>query len=203
MVNESRRLIQSDRVSLTLAKGRHHRVAAISGLDTIDRRAEEVKLLGRLATIVAAAGRPLLYAGGGEDTPPQIERHLDAYLDHSHATLLYIVPLHRPEEPETASRRDASSSQPIAALVVEQFSGHRMQEGMLEAYPDGSHPQRVRAGQRIGPREFVFAALVACSGQGAVDCTGTHVAQNTPCGRYPVGICIGDVHRTRRFGHGR
>ncbi|MFV1967251.1 MAG: efflux RND transporter periplasmic adaptor subunit [Pirellulaceae bacterium] len=132
VVNESRRLIQCDRVSLTLANGRRHRVAAISGLDTIDRRAEEVQLLGRLATVVAAAGQPLLYAGRAEDIPPQIERHLDAYLDRSHATLLYIVPLHLPEDEEVSPRRDSRRTRPIAALVVEQLSDHRMQEGMIE-----------------------------------------------------------------------
>jgi multidrug resistance efflux pump len=132
VVNESRRLIQCDRVSLTLAQGRHHRVAAMSGLDAIDRRAEEAKLLGRLATVVAAAGRPLLYAGRVEDIPPQIERHLDAYLDHSQATLLYIVPLHRAEEKQTSPERDSPGSPPIAALVVEQFSNHHPQDGMIE-----------------------------------------------------------------------
>ena len=48
IVNESRRLIRSDRVSITLRRGKRQKVVAVSGLDSIDRRADEVRRFGGL-----------------------------------------------------------------------------------------------------------------------------------------------------------
>jgi hypothetical protein len=109
LVNEGRRLIGCDRVSVTVAHGRHHRVVAVSGLDTIDRRSADIKLLGRLVSVVCAAGRPLWYCGPKRDVPPQIDKYLDAYIDQAHATLLAVIPL---------TRAKADSSQPGAEPVA-------------------------------------------------------------------------------------
>ena len=57
VVNEGRRLIGCDRVSLALAYGGRCRIEAVSGLDSIDRRATEVQAAGQLAAGRAADGR--------------------------------------------------------------------------------------------------------------------------------------------------
>ena len=131
IVNESRRLVQCDRVSIALRERKRLTVKAVSGLDTIDRRAAEVQQLGRLATAVATAGKPLWYSGDGRDLPPQIDKPLHDYLDHSHAKLLGIVPLYRTEE-EADDADTRRKREPLGALIVEQLADSRTNQALLE-----------------------------------------------------------------------
>jgi multidrug efflux pump subunit AcrA (membrane-fusion protein) len=131
IVNESRRLIQCDRVSIALREGKRLAVKAVSGLDTIDRRAAEVQQLGKLATAVTAARKPLWYRGDSHDLPPQIDKPLHAYLDQSHAKLLGVIPLYRPED-ESDDRKSERQSEPLGALIVEQLADSRINDGLLE-----------------------------------------------------------------------
>ena len=55
------------------APGRKCRVEAISGQDLFDKRSNTVRLLGRLASEVAAAAEPIWYTGDTRDMAPQIE----------------------------------------------------------------------------------------------------------------------------------
>ena len=130
IVNESRRLIQCDRVSVAIREGKRLNVKAVSGLDTIDRRAAEVQQLDRLATAVTRAGKPLWYTGESRDLPPQIDRPLHDYLDQSHAKLLGIVPLDRPSE--TDDSKSDRSHEPLGALIVEQLADSRTNQALLE-----------------------------------------------------------------------
>lgn len=132
VVNEGRRLIGCDRVSLALAQGKHQQVVAVSGLDALDRRSEEVKLLGRLATVVAAAGRPLWHAGRTRDLPPQIEKHLDAYLDRAHSKLIAVLPLDPPADGDSPAPRRLAAPGPLGTLVIERMGESRIAEGMVE-----------------------------------------------------------------------
>lgn len=131
IANEGRRLVGCERVSVAIARGRKQHVVAVSGLDSIDRRAEQVKLLSRLAAVVCAARRPLWYTGPNRDLPPQIEKHLDAYLDRSHAAMVAVLPLF-PEADETLSEREGTPPPPLGALILEQLSGAHLPEGMAE-----------------------------------------------------------------------
>ncbi|MEO8495351.1 MAG: HlyD family efflux transporter periplasmic adaptor subunit, partial [Planctomycetota bacterium] len=131
IVNESRRLIQCDRVSIALRKGKHLTVEAVSGLDSIDRRAAEVQQLGQLATIVTAAKRPLWYTGNNRDLPPQIDKPLHDYVDKSHAKMLAIIPLYPPTT-EVETEKPKHSRQAIGALIVEELASSRIDDGMAE-----------------------------------------------------------------------
>lgn len=130
VVNESRPFLQCDRVSLGLRRGRKYTITAVSGMDSIDRRAVEVRLLGQLAGAVSAAGQPLWYDGTTADLPPQIAQPLDAYLDQAHSKLLGVVPLFAPrvEEAGDATKNDP----PIAVLIAEKLGDNRMAEGLRE-----------------------------------------------------------------------
>jgi len=123
IANEARRLIDCDRVSVLLGKGRRCRVKAVSGLDSIERRAEQVRKLNSLAATVIKAGQPLWYTGEDADLPPQIENRLHDYVDSSHCKMLAIIPLVESEtrvgqqEPQASVR----PPKPIGALIVEQL----------------------------------------------------------------------------------
>lgn len=93
IVNEGRRLIGCDRVTLAVKDGGKLRVVAVSGLDTIDRRATEVRHLGKLAQAVAQTKEPLWHTAGSGEAAPQIDQHLQPYIDASHARLVAVLPL--------------------------------------------------------------------------------------------------------------
>ena len=104
---------------------------AVSGLDSIDRRSADIRLLSRLAATICATGRPFWYDGRQRDIARQIEKHLDAYLDRSHATMLAILPL-MPPATKNASANNAESVPAIGSLVVEQFGNHHIPDAMVE-----------------------------------------------------------------------
>ena len=126
LVNESRRLIGCDRVSVTINGGRSHRVVAVSSLDSLDRRSDQIKRLRALSTVVARAKRPIWYGEGTADLPPQIDDPLQRYVDRSHATMLAVVPLTRP------AKDDSDEPSPIGTLVVEQLEDSQFHPGFRE-----------------------------------------------------------------------
>ena len=122
IVNEGRRLIGCDRVSVALRKGSKCRIEAVSGQDTVERRSNAVTLLGRLATLVMKSGESLWYDGNTEDLPPQIESVLDEYVDESYTRMMAILPLKRPETKADAAR-DPSEVDPNETRRREEFIG--------------------------------------------------------------------------------
>jgi multidrug efflux pump subunit AcrA (membrane-fusion protein) len=123
LVNEGRRLVGCDRLSLAIYRGGSCRVTTVNGLDAIDRRAAEVRRLGQLAQAVLKTGEPLWHAGEGHDLAPQIESHLQPYVDQSHARLVAVLPL----APTGADDLEGSTSRrrPVGALIVEQLGDNR------------------------------------------------------------------------------
>jgi multidrug efflux pump subunit AcrA (membrane-fusion protein) len=131
IVNDGRRLIGCDRVSLALYHGHHCQIEAVSGLDNIDRRAVEVQGLARLAAAVLRTGEPLWSDSASDELPPQIHEPFHAYVDRSHARLVAVLPLYR-DEPTTADATHTDnrhpSARPLGALIVEQLRDGRATE---------------------------------------------------------------------------
>lgn len=119
IANEGRRLIDCDRLSVALCQGNRCVIQAVSGLDSLERRAAQVKDLNRLAAAVVRARNPLWYSPNSAELPPQIERHLHAYIDRSHTKVLAIVPLQRPVGDDQAGKRNVRP-EILGALIVEQ-----------------------------------------------------------------------------------
>jgi multidrug efflux pump subunit AcrA (membrane-fusion protein) len=131
VVNEGRRLIGCDRVSVAIKKGRKCKVQAISGQDTIENRSNIVTALNNLATRVVAAGEPLWHDGATDDMPPQIEEALEDYVDQSYGRNIAVLPLREPERrlgvdndsgaAGEIDRDNAHRGEVIGALIVEQI----------------------------------------------------------------------------------
>ncbi len=120
IANESRRIVGCDRVSVATTQGSRSTIKAVSGLDSIERRADQVKLLQKLVQTTIKTDQPLWYTGADEDLAPQIEKRLHGYLDKSHTKMLAIVPLKtRPQANDT--NRDPQKPETIGALIVEQL----------------------------------------------------------------------------------
>jgi hypothetical protein len=127
IVNEGRRLLGVDRVSVAIKKAGYCYVEAVSGQDTVDNRSNVMMMLSKLATRVAASGEPLWYLGSTEDMPPQIEEALEEYVDHSYTKSLCVLPLRKPKGEEVASANvtggdnEEKPGEIIGVLIVEQI----------------------------------------------------------------------------------
>ncbi len=116
IVNEGRRLIGCDRVSIAAVRGSRCELLAISGVDTFNRRANAVRMLEQLAAGVLATGEPLWYRGAPLDIAPEVESILNAYVDEQHVRTLILVPL----KDDLSGTPDEGTST-IAVMVVERF----------------------------------------------------------------------------------
>jgi multidrug efflux pump subunit AcrA (membrane-fusion protein) len=138
IANEGRRLIECDRVSVTVTRGHKQVVEAISGQDTMDTRSNIVTLLSKLATRVCATGEPLWYNGDTKDLPPQLETALEDYVDESHTKSLAVLPLFKtdPFKEKKDDELGAESQTPyqsplgdvIGSVIIEQIDSVQSRE---------------------------------------------------------------------------
>jgi len=127
IANEGRRLIECDRVSVAIKKGRKCYIEAISGQDTFDKRSNTVTLLNQLATAVTATGDPVWYTGDTSNMAPQVEEAVQNYVDDSHSKTVAILPLKRLS---VTGEEDTEHAETLGALIVEQIENSRPAEGM-------------------------------------------------------------------------
>ncbi len=127
IANEGRRLIECDRVSVAIKRGRKCYIEAISGQDTFDKRSNTVTLLNQLATAVTATGDPVWYTGDTSNMAPQVEEAVQNYVDDSHSKTVAILPLKRLS---VTGEEDTEHAETLGALIVEQIENSRPAEGM-------------------------------------------------------------------------
>ena len=134
IANETRRLLDVDRVTMLVPQGNRYRVAAISGVATIDKRSNSVRAAQRLATAAAVMDRPLELPGD-DALPPQIQQPLDEYLDETGVASALLLPLHSPDEEQEREGIEASQIDPfhghgeiVAVMLLESFSTRSTRE---------------------------------------------------------------------------
>lgn len=133
IANEGRRLLECDRLTVAVCKGKRCVVEAVSGQDVFDRRANSVRLLEKLATAVVATGDAVWYTGDTRDMAPQVEEAVEQYVDEAHSKTVAVLPLKRPSNEETEPDKAPSEpSFPIGALVIEQIEDSRVPPGMMQ-----------------------------------------------------------------------
>jgi len=128
IANEGRRLWGCDRASVVVARGRDCRLQAVSGVDQIDRRAEETRRLQQLARTVVRSGSSLWHDATGDDlhdaakTAAPLDRALHAYLDAAASPrMLGVVPLVGDGGQREPGDQSGSTPAAIGALVVEVY----------------------------------------------------------------------------------
>lgn len=142
LANEARRIIGCDRVSVLVKRGRKLRLEAVSGQESVERRATAVRAIESLARVVAKARDPLWHPDASRELPPQIEEELENYIDESHATALAILPIEKPRptpvvkpggvDAVAVAKAEAPPKEapdPIGVLVVEWFTSTSFGEG--------------------------------------------------------------------------
>lgn len=134
VVNEARRALDCDRVSLIVRRGGRWRLVAASGADEAPRRTEFARrseaLAHHVATWGAAVEAPAADAMAG-DRPPQLAAAIEAHLDHSQARRLAAAPFRLAERPDKETARVRTMYD--AVLVAERFrAGESLQAALVE-----------------------------------------------------------------------
>ena len=142
LANEARRIIGCDRVSVLVKRRRKLRLEAVSGQESVERRASAVQAIEGLVRVVAKAGDPLWHPDPSRELPPQIEEELEHYIDESHATALAVIPLEKPRptpvvkpggvDAVAVAKAEAAPRtvpEPIGALVAEWFQSAAVDPG--------------------------------------------------------------------------
>jgi hypothetical protein len=125
VANEGRRLVECDRVSVAVRRGRRTTVEAISGADVVEKRSNLVQLMRTLFDRVLQWGEKLVYSGTKDDTlPPDVLKALDEYLAESNSKMLCILPLK--DERENESKKPARS-----AVMIECFDPNAAPEQLV------------------------------------------------------------------------
>ncbi len=141
VANEGRRLLDCDRLSVALKRGRSYVIQAVSGQDTINPRSEAITLLNRLASSVGATGDEVWYSGDTAELSPQIEELLQTYVDSSHSATVAIVPLRRistDESEATPKPPDEIFGVLIAETFKERDFSHAFRQRVVVAVRHGS-----------------------------------------------------------------
>lgn len=136
--NDGRQLIRCDRVSVAVFHGKQLRMQAISGQESVNRKANAVRLLEKLAAKVVATQEPLMYVGRVDNLPPQIEKPLADYIQESGARCVIVIPLFASEPLITREPDKKTGKKPelkrkvIGAYLVEQITESRPKPGMVD-----------------------------------------------------------------------
>ena len=142
LANEARRIIGCDRVGVLIRRRKKLQLEAISGQESVERRASAVQSLEALVRVVARAGEPLWHPDPSRELPPQIEEELENYIDESHATALAVIPLDKPRPAAVvksggvdavavakAESAPPVTPDPIGAIVFEWFTSSLVEPG--------------------------------------------------------------------------
>ena len=109
VANETRRLLECDRVSIVLRQRGRFRLFSISGQPSINRRSNTTKLIEKLAQRILKTGQSFWYPNE-QDVPTQISEVLDEYLSISATRSLVVEPIYEKVEesvtdPESLERK--------------------------------------------------------------------------------------------------
>lgn len=136
--NDGRQLIRADRISVAVFHGKQLRMQAVSGQETVNRKANAIRLLEKLASKVVPTHEPLMYVGKVDNLPPQIEQPLADYIQESGARCVIVIPLFASEALITRDPDKKTGKKPevkrkvIGAYIVEQITESRPKPGMLD-----------------------------------------------------------------------
>jgi multidrug efflux pump subunit AcrA (membrane-fusion protein) len=118
VVNEGKRLVGCDRLSVALKLAGRTMVEAVSGQEVVEQRSNLVRDLTKLCKVVIRSGEDLVYTGNTEGFAPDIRDALELYVDESGSKVVTITLLHKPEQEEGAEHKEKV---PFGCLVAEQI----------------------------------------------------------------------------------
>lgn len=124
MVNESRRLLAVDRISIASRLGGNTQIEAVSGADVVEKRSSLIQCMKQLCDAVLVWNDRLVYNGERDETlPPKVLTALDKYLAESNSKMLIVAPLRDDREDKERPCR--------SAMVIECFEPNLTAEALL------------------------------------------------------------------------
>ncbi|MBS0262105.1 MAG: HlyD family efflux transporter periplasmic adaptor subunit [Planctomycetes bacterium] len=162
VANEGRRLIDCDRLSVAVRRPRRMRVVAVSGVESVDPRANVIRRLEDLVEAVLRTRTPFWQSGEREDVAPQIALPLDAWRDASQARSVAVIPLAARAAPGTT---DQDPADPIGALVVERFGGAEFDEACRQKVAAVCRHAELALGNALEHESLPFYGVVQTLGQ--------------------------------------
>jgi multidrug efflux pump subunit AcrA (membrane-fusion protein) len=97
VVNDGKRLVGCDRLSVALKVGGRTMIEAVSGQEVVEQRANLIRELTKLCKAVIRSGEDLVYTGNTEGFAPDLRDCLEAYVDESGSKAVIVTILHKPE----------------------------------------------------------------------------------------------------------
>lgn len=124
--NDGHVLLQCDRVSVAIRKGFSCRVAAVSGQESLQNRANLVRRLATLTCEASRYGETVIYQGTLDGFPSFLAEPLAGFLEESRSRMVAILPLrenvpHERIEQDIVDQRRPPAGDVIGCLVLEQF----------------------------------------------------------------------------------
>ena len=113
VVNDGKRLVGCDRLSVALKIAGRTMVEAVSGQEVVEQRSNLVRELTRLCKVVIRSGEDLVYTGNTDGFAPDIRDALEMYVDESGSKVVVVTLLHKPETEQGS--REARRRFPSAA----------------------------------------------------------------------------------------
>jgi multidrug efflux pump subunit AcrA (membrane-fusion protein) len=122
VVNDGKRLVACDRLTVALKIANRTMVEAVSGQEVVEQRSNLVRELTRLCKVVIRSGEDLLYTGNTDGLAPDIRDALEMYVDESGSKVVVVTLLHKPDVvgEETADNK-AKEKVAFGCLVAEQI----------------------------------------------------------------------------------
>jgi multidrug efflux pump subunit AcrA (membrane-fusion protein) len=136
VANEGRGLAGCDRLSVLVARGRHCRLLATSGVSRIERRSGAARRLAHVAELVRRTDEAAFYADGQTDGLPPVAEALEQHAEESHARQVAAIPLRRAaswkqaEEGRTGAQ-SRKRPRPEFVLIAEQFDARSLDRDRL------------------------------------------------------------------------
>src|SRR6516165_3595813 len=119
VVNDGKRLVGCDRLSVALKISGRTMVEAISGQEVVEQRSNLVRELTRLCKVVIRSGEDLVYTGNTDSMAPDLRDALELYVDESGSKVVIVTLLHKPAEEEKEGQ--SKEKIPFGCLVAEQI----------------------------------------------------------------------------------
>ncbi len=121
VVNDGKRLVGCDRLSVALKIARRTMVEAISGQEVVEQRSNLVRELTRLCKVVIRSGEDLVYTGNTDGLAPDLRDALELYVDESGSKVVVVTLLFKPDQDQGTEPAKSKEKVPFGCLVAEQI----------------------------------------------------------------------------------
>ena len=136
--NDGKKLLEVNRLSVVEKRGKKCVVLATSGVDEVQKRADQTRSISKLAREAIKLGEPIVFSGTVEGFGRKLNDLVDTHVRLSNARFLMLVPLFANDrkrddlEPSADELRKLKARKPIGCLIIEQLTDGRPPSDLAE-----------------------------------------------------------------------